>query len=76
MIVSRIRGKEDMLVGIFKYSILKMMRGRGLPGGLVIKTPPSITERADSIPGWETKISHATQQGRKIKKTNKKVRKN
>ena len=33
--------------------------GSGLPGGSVVKNPPSNTGDAGSISGWGTKIPHA-----------------
>ena len=37
--------------------------GRGdLPGGTVVKNPPSNTKGMGVIPGWGTKIPHAMEQ--------------
>ena len=35
---------------------------RDLPGGPVVKNPPSNAEDQGSIPGWGTKIPHASKQ--------------
>ena len=45
------------------------------PGGPVVKTLPSTAGGAGSIPGWGTKIPHATQSGQKKEKKKEKRKK-
>ena len=45
-----------------------------LPGSPVVKTPSFQCKGAGSIPGWGTKIPHATQHGQKKKKKKKKIK--
>ena len=46
------------------------------PGGPVVKTPPSTAGGAGLIPGWESKIPHATQRGQKKRKKEKEKKTN
>ena len=43
-----------------KYFVLKIGQGGDFLGGPMIKNPPSYAGDVGSIPGWETKIPHAT----------------
>ena len=44
------------------YGLQDKQRWRGFPGGPVVKNLPSSAGSVDSIPGWGTKIPHATGQ--------------
>ena len=47
-------------LNVKRYTKSKGMKG--LPGGPVVKIPPSNAGDMGPIPGWGTKISHATGQ--------------
>ena len=41
---------------------LQILESGDVPSGPVVKNPPCSAEEAGSVPDWETKIPHATQQ--------------
>ena len=53
-------GRNQMITDGNQDLPKKMMRD--FPGGPVVKSPPSNAGDAGSIPGWGTKIPHATGQ--------------
>ena len=53
---------QQSLPGFPWVPILPIITSRDFPGAPVVKNPPCNAGDAGSIPGQETKISHATEQ--------------
>ena len=54
---------------LYKNNFLKKINiGKGFPGSSVIKAPPSNEGAEGSMPGWGTKVLHATECSQTFKK--------